>query len=56
MGEISREGTKHICRSAWRAYTKYTKKTATELKEEAIEDAKREVNEGEWINEGECLY
>lgn len=45
LGTITKKGTRHAYKSAFRAYTKFTGMTATEMIDEAIEDSKRDVRE-----------
>jgi len=45
FGTITRRATQYIYRSAWRAYTLFTKETASALVDEALEDAKRDPRE-----------
>lgn len=45
LGTTTRKGTQHIYRSAFRRYAMYTGMTATQLIDEALEDAKRDIRE-----------
>ena len=49
FGEITRNSTRILYKSAWKSYATYTGKTATELLDEATEDMKRDPKEKKGI-------